>query len=134
MAWWDILWDTFVNGLAMTLPLAELGTEIADALYQFIEPLVMILTSLLYFLIYPVISVLAFIQSAISVIINSIIDLLNGIVYIINDLGYILNVFVGTFPSTWITILSMIILLNLGMRVYHYVKGISIFGWSLGGG
>jgi len=52
----------------------------------------------------------------------------NGSVYLINDIGYILNLFSGVFPGTWTVILGLIILANLGLRIYWFVKDISIVG------
>jgi len=131
MAWFDNFWRSSEIIWQLTGGLFDKSTP-GQALSAFMEPLVGALISILYLVIYPVISILAVIQFFLEDIINTLITFFNSIIYLFNDLGYFVNVFDGVFPSTWLTLLSLIILVNLGLRIYYYVKGISIFGWSIG--
>jgi hypothetical protein len=125
--WWEFFID---ESISLYDSIASLGgiSNIGDALEAFISPLVGALIQILMLLVYPFVILLSIVQYAILTIMQSLIDILNGTVYIINDIGYLLNLFQGVFTPTWIMILGLIILVNLGLRIYFFVKDISILG------
>jgi len=127
MAWWEFFIDeaqSLNDSIASLAGIANIG----DALESFISPLVGALIQILMLLVYPFVILLSIGQYALLSIFQSVIDVMNGSVYLINDIGYILNLFSGVFPTTWTVILGLIILANLGLRIYWFVKDISIVG------
>lgn len=127
MAWWDYFIEesNHINSVVSSL----FGiTAIGDALASFIEPFIGALIQVLMLLVYPFVILLDIVQQALLTIFQSAIDVMNGTIYLINDIGYMINLFQGVFPSTWTAILGLIILANLGLRVYWFVKDIQILG------
>jgi hypothetical protein len=127
MAWWEFFIDeaqSLNDSIASLAGIANIG----DVLESFISPLVGALIQILMLLVYPFVILLSIGQYALLSIFQSVIDVMNGSVYLINDIGYILNLFSGVFPTTWTVILGLIILANLGLRIYWFVKDISIVG------
>jgi len=127
MAWWDYFIEESNHINSAVLNLFGI-TAIGDALASFIEPFIGALIQVLMLLVYPFVILLDIVQQALLTIFQSAIDVMNGTIYLINDIGYMINLFQGVFPSPWTTILGLIILANLGLRVYWFVKDIQILG------
>jgi len=67
-----------------------------------------------------------------NIILGSITGFMNTVIIAGNTLSTtFLGVFNGVMPSPWITALGTIILVNIVLRVYHYVKDIEILGNKL---
>lgn len=43
----------------------------------------------------------------------------------------VVGMFSGVLPSAWVLLLGSVVALNVAIRVYYLLKGVSIFGWSL---
>lgn len=127
MAWWNYFIEESNHINSAVLNLFGI-TAIGDALASFIEPFIGALIQVLMLLVYPFVIILDIVQQALLTIFQSAIDVMNGTIYLINDIGYMINLFQGVFPSTWTAILGLIILANLGLRVYWFVKDIQILG------
>lgn len=131
MSVWEPLWEAAKDILFNTLPIVASLNATAAALVAFLQPLIDALVSILYLIAYPVICVISVMQYAIMGIINPIIDFFNALILLVNDVGYVLNIFVGVFPAEWTMLLGFIILINLGLRIYYFVKDIHILGNSI---
>jgi hypothetical protein len=128
--WWEFWIQEIDTFNAAVLNLAGI-TGVGDALEAFISPLIGALIQLVMLLVYPFVILLSIVQFAILAVLQSVLDILNGTVYLINDVGYFINLFSGVFPSAWTAILGLIILANLALRIYWFVKDISIAGFKV---
>ena len=59
-----------------------------------------------------------------------------GILEVVYDIGStvgsgVVGMFDGVLPSAWVVLLGLVVALNVAIRVYYLLKGVSIFGWSL---
>lgn len=97
-----------------------------------IESIVSALVTVLYIPLYPFVVGLNLLYSWIagmigpySGIITSVIDVLASVQGVITD------VFEFVLPSAWFALLIVVIALNVGLRIYYFVKSVNIFGFSL---
>jgi len=131
MAEWYDLWEISKDILFGTLPIVAALNDTAAALIAFLEPLISAVVATFYLLFYPLICVIEIVQYGLMGVINPIIEFINVLITLVNDSGYLVNLFVGVFPATWTTLLIIIMVVNLGLRVYNLVHGISIAGFSI---
>ncbi len=107
-------------------------THIYEIIVGIPETLITVILSVLYLVLYPVVCLISIVYGWIIGLIGPFID----IMHIIYDLGSstltsIVGIFGDAFPSLWIVLLGSIVALNVGIRLYYLLKGVSIFGWSL---
>ena len=63
--------------------------------------------------------------------INPVINLINSVINVGNVMGQLVSVFSGTFPSTWIVLMGIIIMVNVAFRIYYFARNIQIAGFSI---
>ena len=85
-----------------------------------------------YLLLYPVVLLVDMVYYWVTDLLGSYVAIL-GVLY---DIGStittdIAGVFDGVFPSAWVVLLGSVVALNIAIRAYYLLKGVSIFGWSL---
>jgi hypothetical protein len=125
---WNDIWSylyTSLSGLAAQ-------TEIGQALFQFSITLFGQFVSVLYLILYPIITLLVIVQNVVISILTPFIALMNSVYGVGNAFYGVLTLFSTVFPAPWMVLLTALISINMGIAIYHYVKGISIFGFKIG--
>lgn len=113
-------WDQ-LNAAADTLnAIIALPWAIADILIQ-----------ILMVAMYPFVAIVAVLQEAINILIMPFSELVDSIIILGNDFLSIVDIMAGAFPAPWITLLIAIVLVNIAIRVYYYLKDISILGFKI---
>jgi hypothetical protein len=134
MAWnpatgfWNDIWS-YLSGSLVDL---AFQSEIGLALLSFATTLFGQLISILYLVLYPFILLIVIIQNILIAILTPFIMLINSIYLVGNTFYTVLMVFSTVFPAPWMVLLTALISINMGIAIYHYVKGISIFGFKIG--
>ena len=107
-----------------------------EALYEGIVALpgtiVSAIVACVYLLLYPVVLLVNMGYYWVTDILGSFVAIL-GVLY---DIGSTLStgvvgMFSGFLPSAWVVLLGSVVALNVAIRAYYLLKGVSIFGWSL---
>lgn len=110
--------------------------EALEHIYEVIvglpETLVSVLVSIVYLVLYPIVCMVSVVYGWIMGLLGPCIDVM-GILYDLGTgtLSSVVDVFSSALPSSWIVLLGTIVTLNVAIRVYYLLKGVSIFGWSL---
>jgi hypothetical protein len=134
MAWnpatgfWNDIWSYLSGSLVDLASQSEIGL----ALLSFATTLFGQLISILYLVLYPFILLIVIIQNILIAILTPFIMLINSIYLVGNTFYTVLMVFSTVFPAPWMVLLTALISINMGIAIYHYVKGISIFGFKIG--
>ena len=113
-------------------------TELAalEGLYEGIVALpgtiVSAIVACVYLLLYPVVLLVDMGYYWVTDIIGSYVAIL-GVLF---DIGStvttdVVGMFDGVLPSAWVVLLGSVVALNVAIRAYYLLKGVSIFGWSL---
>lgn len=86
------------------------------------------------FIWYPVSCILQILVMIIDLILYPIISLINALITVINAvIFYNYIILINLFPSGWTILIIAAIFLVFILRIYSFIKGISIFGWKIGG-
>ena len=113
-------WDQ-LNAAADTLnAIIALPWAIADILIQ----IVMVAM-------YPFVVVVSVLQTAINLLIMPFSELVDAILILGGDFLSIIDILGEALPAPWITLLGFIVLVNIAIRVYYYLKDISILGFKI---
>jgi hypothetical protein len=128
--WWDAVFITwqiqFYNNWNALSGLTE------DWVAPFLQVLADFLGSLAAVALYIPISGLHVLIDLLNQIISSLSGTINAVIDIGNSMfGLITNTFNGVLPSAWVALLGTILLLNIALRVYFFVKDISIAGFKI---
>lgn len=90
------------------------------------------IVALLLALAYPFVIAINIIENVINDVLVKVIELLNAFISLPNAIIDLTNVlFVGVFPSAWITLLGLSLLLAIGLRLYSFAKDVSIVGFKI---
>lgn len=113
----------------------ELGA--LEALYEAAvnlpETIVSALVAGFYLLLYPFVVGLNLLYSWVADMVGAYLAIISSVFDVLASVqGVITDVFELILPPAWFALLLVVIALNVGLRIYHFVKGISIFGFSLG--
>lgn len=110
----------------------EALTYIYDALVSLPETLISVLIAITYLLLYPAVCLVNLVYGWVVGLVGPCVEIIR-IIYGLGSgsLTSIVGVFGEAFPSSWLVLLGLIVGLNVALRVYYLIKGISIFGWSL---
>ena len=105
---------------------------IFDSVLELPSTIVSALVALVYLLLYPVVLFLDMGYSWVVEILGSYV----AILAVLYDIGAtvstdVVGLFDGVFPSSWVILLGSVVVLNVAIRAYYILKGVSIFGWSL---
>lgn len=86
------------------------------------------------FIWYPVSCILQIMVMLIDLILYPILTLINSLISIVNAvIFYNYIILTNLFPSGWTIMIVAAIFLVFLLRIYSFIKGISIFGWKIGG-
>ena len=86
-----------------------------------------------YLLLYPFVVGLNLLYSWVADMVGSYLAIITSVFDVLASVqGVITDAFEFVLPSAWFALLLVVIALNVGLRIYHFVKGISIAGFSLG--
>lgn len=113
----------------------ELGA--LEALYEAAvnlpETIVSALVAGFYLLLYPFVVGLNLLYSWVVEMLGAYLAIITSVFDVLASVeGVITDAFSFVLPSVWFALLLVIIALNVGLRIYYLVKGISIMGFSLG--
>lgn len=88
--------------------------------------------AIVYILVYPFVLVINCAYNWIATLLGSYVSIFLVIIDAVDALRSILfDIFDGVLPSVWVGLMLVTISLNVGIRLYRILKGVSIFGWSL---
>jgi hypothetical protein len=82
-------------------------------------------------LMYPFVVVVSVLQTAINLLIMPFSQLVDAILILGGDFLSIIDILADAMPAPWITLLIAIVLVNIAIRVYFYLKDISILGFKI---
>lgn len=83
---------------------------------------------------YPIGSFIGMVLYLFNIVYIQVALFLNGIIIMANILLALVNsILVNFLPAPWIMVLSSIIWIIVGFRVYSFLKGITILGFRIGG-
>jgi hypothetical protein len=86
----------------------------------------------IYLVLYPVVVLVNCVYAWIADAIGSYLAIINEIQTCAAELvGLVSGTFDGVVPSVWVALMLSTIALNVAIRIYMLLKGVSIFGWSL---
>ena len=113
----------------------ELGA--LEALYEAIIALPSTIASsiiaCLYMVLYPFVVGINLLYSWVATMIGAYASIFTTILDVLASVqGVITAAFEFVLPPSWFALLIVVIALNVALRIYHFVKGISIAGFSLG--
>ena len=113
----------------------ELGA--LEALYEAAvnlpETIVSALVAGFYLFLYPFVVGLNLLYSWVAEMVGSYWAIITSVFDVLASVqGVVPDAFEFVLPPAWFALLVVVIALNVGLRVYHFVKGISIAGFSLG--
>jgi hypothetical protein len=103
-----------------------------DAILQLPATIASAIIAVVYLILYPFICIFGLAYAWIRELIGSYIAIITTVqasVQSVTDL--FLGVFDGVLPSVWVGLMLVTVALNVGLRLYKILKGVSIFGWSL---
>lgn len=112
----------------------ELGA--LEALYESIvslpETIASALVACFYLLLYPFVVLINLIYSWVADVVGSYLSIIDVVQACASDItGLVTGAFGGAIPSVWVALMLATIALNVAIRIYKMIKGVSIFGWSL---
>lgn len=107
-----------------------------EALYESIvglpETIASALVACFYLLLYPVVVFVNLLYSWIADIVGSCMSVIDAVQTCASDVvGLVTGTFDGVIPSIWVGLMISTVILNVGIRVYKLIKGVSIFGCSI---
>lgn len=113
---------------------SELGA--LEALYEFIVGLPGTIASAiiacLYLVLYPFVVLVNLVYSWVADVVGSYLAIIDVVQACASDItGLVTGAFDGVIPSVWVALMLATIALNVAIRIYKMIKGVSIFGWSL---
>jgi len=113
---------------------SELGA--LEALYESIVGLpgtiASAIVACIYLVLYPVVVLVNCVYAWIADAIGSYLAIIVEVQTCAADIvGLVSGVFDGVIPSVWVALMLSTIALNVAIRIYKLLKGVSIFGWSL---
>ena len=97
------------------------------------ETILSSLVAAFYLLLYPFVVGVNFAYSWIADILGAYISIFTSVLDVVSAVeGILTDAFAFILPPAWFALLVATIALNVGLRIYQLVKGISIAGFSLG--
>ena len=107
-----------------------------EALYESIVGLPGTIASALiacfYLVLYPFVVLINLMYSWVADLFGSYLAIINEIQTCAAELvGLVSGTFDGVVPSVWVALMLATVALNVAIRIYKIIKGVSIFGWSL---
>jgi hypothetical protein len=97
-----------------------------------IESIVSALITVLYLPLYPFVVGLNLLYSWIAGLIGPYSGIITSVIDVLASVqGVIADVFEFVLPTAWFGLLIVVIALNVGLRIYYFVKSVNIFGFSL---
>jgi len=88
--------------------------------------------TLVHCLFYPFQLILSWIDKISKLIINTLVSFIGVLwdsFHIVYD--FVTNMFIGMLPSLWITLILLAITIIFTLRLYHFIKDISIAGFKI---
>ena len=83
-------------------------------------------------LVYPLMVAINVVETAINTLLVQVLALGNALISVPNAIIDLMNVlFVGAFPTPWIVVMVLSIMLAIGLRLYAFLKDVSIVGFSV---
>jgi hypothetical protein len=131
MAWWDFIFQVetpFGTWLFSQLGISGIYDLTITSLQVLTDLLVYLMTLFMYFparLFATGIDLLNIVLASVAGLINVIIDSGNVI------LETFTGIWSGVWPGPWVALLGIIIVLNVALRIYYFVKDIHILGNSV---
>ena len=107
-----------------------------NGLFEWVAGFVNILSGLLVACLmaicYPLVVFLGILQHLVNLVLIEIIGFINALITLPNVIIELINLlFVGVFPSIWVSLLVLSVLLSVGLRLYSFLKDISIVGCKI---
>jgi hypothetical protein len=131
--WWDAVFITlniWMGDVWNNIPaIADFAVELTLPTIQIIIDFLVGLALVMLYLPERLFGVLI---DLLNVVIGSVAGLINTVITGGNTvISSFIGVFDGVMPSPWIALLGTIVIVNIVLRVYHYVKDISIAGFKI---
>lgn len=125
--------DTFLAITALAGTVTTVRADVIDDILSLPQHFTDLIYGLVICMLYPFARALDIFLGWVDIVYTAVIAIINSLFHMGGILTSTFGSFISTlFPSWIVAPVMTLISIAIGIRLYRFLKGVSIFGWSLG--